>query len=182
MTTIQEQTTQAFTIDPVHTSVGFVVRHLMIAKVRGHFKSVAGTIAIPAGSDVPTAVEVTIDGSSIDTREPQRDDHLRSPDFLDAAKYPTLTFRSTSIAGTPDAFQVHGDLTIHGTTRPVVLAATFEGRTTDPWGNLRAGYEAHTTISRKDFGLTWNQVLEAGGVAVGDEVRIELSVEAIAPK
>jgi polyisoprenoid-binding protein YceI len=182
MTTAQEQTTQIFTIDPIHTSVGFTVRHLMIAKVRGHFTSVAGTIEIPAGTDLPKAVEVTIAGSSIDTREPQRDEHLRSADFLDVATYPTLSLRSTAITGSPSAFKIQGDLTIHGTTRPVVLDATFEGRATDPWGNLRAGYEATTTISRKDFGLTWNQMLEAGGVAVGDEVRIEISVEAIAPK
>ncbi|MGC9991984.1 MAG: YceI family protein [Candidatus Cybelea sp.] len=182
MNTVQEKNTQIFTIDPIHTNVGFSVRHLMIAKVRGHFKAVAGTIAIPPGSDVPEAVDVTIEGTSIDTREPQRDDHLRSPDFLDVATHPTLRFASTSISGSPDAFEIHGDMTIHGTTRPVVLHATFEGRVTDPWGNLRAGYEANTTISRKDFGLTWNQVLEAGGVAVGDEVRIELNVEAIAPK
>jgi|ERR1700722_19660451 polyisoprenoid-binding protein YceI len=182
MSTTQEQTTQIFTIDPIHTSVGFTVRHLMIAKVRGHFTSVAGTIEIPAGTDLPKAVEVTIAGSSIDTREPQRDEHLRSADFLDVATYPTLSLRSTAITGSPSAFKIQGDLTIHGTTRPVVLDATFEGRATDPWGNLRAGYEANTTISRKDFGLTWNQMLEAGGVAVGDEVRIEISVEAIAPK
>lgn len=180
--TTQEQTAQIFTIDPIHTNVGFTVRHLMIAKVRGHFTSVTGTIEIPAGSDLPNAVDVTIEASSIDTREPQRDEHLRSPDFLDAATYPTLTLRSTAITGSPSAFKIQGDLTIHGTTRPVVLDATFEGRATDPWGNVRAGYEANTTISRKDFGLTWNQALEAGGVAVGDEVRIEISVEAIAPK
>jgi polyisoprenoid-binding protein YceI len=182
MTTAQEQTTAVFTIDPIHTSVGFTVRHLMIAKVRGHFTSVSGTIEIPPGTDLPKAIDVNIAGASIDTREPQRDEHLRSPDFLDVATYPTLTLRSTSITGSPNAFKIHGDLTIHGTTRPVVLDATFEGRATDPWGNLRAGYEASTTISRKDFGLTWNQALEAGGVAVGDEVRIEISVEAIAPK
>jgi polyisoprenoid-binding protein YceI len=182
MNTVQDKSTQIFTIDPIHTNVGFSVRHLMISKVRGHFKSVAGSIAIPAGSEVPEAVDVTIDGSSIDTREPQRDDHLRSPDFLDVATYPTLRFHSTSISGSPDAFEIHGDLTIHGTTRPVVLHATFEGRATDPWGNLRAGYEANTTISRKDFGLAYNQALETGGVVVGDEVRIELNVEAIAPK
>jgi polyisoprenoid-binding protein YceI len=180
--TTQEQTAQIFTIDPIHTNVGFTVRHLMIAKVRGHFTSVTGTIEIPAGSDLPNAVDVTIEASSIDTREPQRDEHLRSPDFLDAATYPTLTLRSTAITGSPSAFKIQGDLTIHGTTRPVVLDATFEGRATDPWGNVRAGYEANTTISRKDFGLTWNQALEAGGVAVGDEVRIEISLEAIAPK
>jgi polyisoprenoid-binding protein YceI len=182
MKTVQDKSTQIFTIDPIHSNVGFSVRHLMIAKVRGHFKAVSGTIVIPAGSDVPEAVDVTIDGASIDTREPQRDDHLRSPDFLDVATYPTLRFVSTSISGDPSAFEIHGDLTIHGTTRPVVLNATFEGRANDPWGNLRAGYEATTKISRKEFGLTWNQALEAGGVAVGDEVRIELSVEAIAPK
>jgi polyisoprenoid-binding protein YceI len=182
MTTAQEKTTQVFTIDPVHTSVGFVVRHMMIAKVRGHFKSVSGTIAIPVGSDLPSTVDVTIDASSVDTREPQRDDHLRSADFLDVATYPTLAFASSHVTGTGTAFQIHGDLTIHGTTRPVVLAATFEGRATDPWGNGRVGYEANTTISRKDFGLTWNQMIETGGVAVSDEVRIELSVEAIAPK
>jgi polyisoprenoid-binding protein YceI len=182
MTAAQEQTHQVFTLDPAHTSVGFVVRHLMITKVRGRFASVAGTIAIPAGSDVPDSVEVTIDGSSVDTREPQRDEHLRSADFLDVGTHPTITFRSTRITGSSDAFKIHGDLTIRGTTRPVVLEATSEGSVTDPWGNLRAGYEAETTISRKDFGLTWNQMLEAGGVAVGDEVRIELNVEAIAQK
>ncbi len=182
MNTVQEKSIQTFTIDPIHTNVGFSVRHLMISRVRGHFRSVAGTIAIPAGSDVPEAVDVTIDGSSIDTREPQRDDHLRSPDFLDVATYPTLRFHSTSIKGSSDAFEIHGDLTIHGTTRPVVLLATFEGRATDPWGNLRAGYEATTSISRKDFGLAYNPALETGGVVVGDEVRIELNVEAIAPK
>ncbi len=180
MSLVQEQNTQVFNIDPAHTSVGFVVRHLMITKVRGRFATVTGTISVPSGSDVPEAVDVTIDGSSIDTREPQRDEHLRSADFLDVAVHPSITFRSTKITGTPEAFKIHGDLTIHGTTRPVVLEATFEGRAKDPWGNLRAGYEANATISRKDFGLTWNQMLEAGGVAVGDEVRIELGIEAIA--
>lgn len=180
MSLVQERATQVFNIDPAHTSVGFAVRHLMITKVRGRFPAVTGTISVPSGSDVPEAVDVTIDGSSIDTREPQRDEHLRSADFLDVGVYPSITFRSTKITGTPEAFKIYGDLTIHGTTHPVVLEATFEGRANDPWGNLRAGYEAHATISRKDFGLTWNQMLEAGGVAVGDEVRIELGIEAIA--
>jgi polyisoprenoid-binding protein YceI len=179
MNVVKEQTTRNFAIDPAHTSVGFVVRHLMITKVRGHFSSVSGTIAIPSGSDIPDTVDVTIEGSSIDTREPQRDEHLRSADFLEVAVHPSITFHSTRIAGSAEAFRIHGDLTIHGTTRPVVLDATFEGRVKDPWGNVRVGYEAHTAISRKEFGLTWNQMLEAGGVTVGDEVRIELSVEAI---
>jgi polyisoprenoid-binding protein YceI len=182
MTALHEQTSQVFAIDPAHTTVGFAVRHLMIAKVRGRCTSVSGTIAIPPGSDLPESVDVTIDAGTIDTREPQRDDHLRSADFLDVATHPSITFRSTEISGTPQAFTIRGDLTIRGTTRPVALEAAFEGRANDPWGNLRAGYEAHTTISRKDFGLTWNQVLESGGVAVGDEVRIELNVEAVAQK
>ncbi len=182
MTVAQEQTSQVFAVDPVHTSVGFAVRHLMIAKVRGRFTSVSGTIAVPAGSDVPTAIDVTIDASSVDTREAQRDEHLRSADFLDVANFPTITFRSSHVTGAADSFKIHGDLTIHGTTRPVVLEATFEGRANDPWGGLRAAYEAHTTINRSDFGLTWNQALEAGGFVVGDEVKIELGVEAIAQK
>jgi len=176
-TSVQEQTTQTYAIDQAHTTVQFSVRHLMISKVRGRFGNVSGTVAVPEGSNVPTAVDVTIDADSIDTREPQRDAHLRSADFFDVANFPNLTFRSTKISGTQDAIEIEGDLTIHGVTRPVVLHATFEGRGNDPWGNHRIGYEAHTTISRKDFGLTWNQVLEAGGVAVGDEVKIELGVE-----
>jgi len=182
MTATQEQTNQVFAIDASHTSVGFAIRHLMIAKVRGRFAAVTGTIAVPAGSDVPSAVDVTIDAASIDTREAQRDEHLRSPDFLDVANYPTIAFRSSNVTGTADSFKIHGDLTIHGTTRPVVLDATFEGRANDPWGGLRAAYEAHTTINRKDFGLTWNQALEAGGFVVGDELRVELGIEAIAQK
>ena len=169
MNTVENQVSQAFTIDAAHTTVGLVARHMMIAKVRGRFSGVSGTISIPAGSDVPDAVDVTVDATSIDTREPQRDDHLRSADFLDVTTHPQLTFRSNRITGPASAFQIHGDLTIRGTTRPVVLDATFEGRINDPWGNSRAGFEAHAKISRKDFGLVWNQVLEAGGVAVGDE-------------
>lgn len=169
-----------YAIDAAHASVEFVVRHMMIAKVRGRFTGVTGTIAVPDGSDVPAALEVTIDPATIQTGEPQRDAHLASPDFLDAATYPALTFRSTRIAGSGPAFTVTGDLTVHGVTKPVTLEATFEGRGSDPWGNKRIGYEAHGKISRKDFGLEWNQALETGGVLVGDEVKIELAVEAIA--
>ncbi len=174
------QSTRTYAIDGAHTAVEFVVRHMMIAKVRGRFVKVSGTIAVPEGGSIPVAVEVTIDAGSISTGEPQRDGHLASPDFLDAATYPEITFRSTRIEGAGESFRVHGELSIHGTTRPVVLDATFEGRGTDPWGNARVGYEARTTISRKDFGLNWNQALETGGVLVGDEVKIELAVEAIA--
>jgi polyisoprenoid-binding protein YceI len=176
------QTAKTYALDPSHTTAEFVVRHLMITKVRGRFTAVAGTIEVPEGSNVPLSVDVTIEAGSIDTREPQRDTHLKSADFLDAEKFPAITFKSTGIDGSGDAFKVRGDLTIHGVTREVVLDTTFEGRTTDPWGNDRIGYEAHTKISRKDYGLEWNQALEAGGVVVGDEVKIELNVEAIAQK
>lgn len=177
-TTVTPQTEQ-FTLDTAHTSVEFVVRHLMISKVRGRFTDPAGTIDVPAGSDLPESLQVAIDAAGIDTREPQRDDHLRSADFFDTAKYPQITYSSNRIEGTPQAFKVYGDLTIHGVTREVVLEGSFEGRARDPWGNDRIGYTAHANLNRKDFGLNWNQALETGGVIVGEEVRIELNVEAI---
>lgn len=173
---------QTYAIDPTHSTAEFVVRHLMIAKVRGRFAGVAGTIEVREGTDLPASVTATLQTATIVTGDPQRDGHLASADFFDAATYPTIEFRSTGIAGAGSDFELRGDLTMHGTTLPVVLRATYEGRTTDPWGNQRIGYEAHGKISRKDFGLTWNQALETGGVAVGDEVKIELSVEAIAAK
>jgi polyisoprenoid-binding protein YceI len=176
------QTTQTYAIDPAHTTAEFVVRHLMITKVRGRFTGISGTIDVPEGTGVPASVDVTIDATTVDTHEPQRDAHLKSPDFLDAEKFGTIAFKSTGVEGDGDAFKVRGDLTIHGVTRPVVLDTTFEGRGSDPWGNDRIGYEAHTKINRKDFGLAWNQALETGGVVVGDEVKIELNVEAIAQK
>jgi polyisoprenoid-binding protein YceI len=175
-------TTKTYAIDPAHTTAEFVVRHMMISKVRGRFTAVTGTIEVPEGSGVPAAIDVTIDAASIDTREAQRDAHLKSADFLEAEKFGQITFRSTGVDGSGDAFTVRGDLTVHGVTREVVLDTTFEGRRSDPWGNERIGYEAHAKISRKDFGLEWNQALEAGGVLVGDDVKIELNVEAIAQK
>jgi polyisoprenoid-binding protein YceI len=177
---LQDQLTYA--VDPAHSTVEFIVRHLMIAKVRGRFTKVSGQVELPAaGGDLPTSVSATIDASSIDTREEQRDNHLRSADFFDVEKFPELTFQSMRIHGEPDAFTIEGDLTIHGVTQHVKLNATFEGRATDPWGNARVGYSAHGNISRKEFGLTWNAALETGGVAVSDEVRIELNIEALLP-
>jgi polyisoprenoid-binding protein YceI len=177
---LQEQAT--YSVDPAHSTVEFIVRHLMIAKVRGRFTSVTGQVEVPAGSDMPSAVSATIGTASIDTREAQRDEHLRSADFFEAEKFPQITFQSMRIHGTADDFTIEGDLTIHGVTHKVDLKGTFEGRATDPWGNQRIGYSAHAKISRKDFGLTWNAALETGGVAVGDEVRIELNIEAILPQ
>ena len=172
-------TLQKYAIDPSHTSVEFLVRHMMLAKVRGRFTGVTGSFAVPQDGTLPTEIEAHIDTTSIDTREEQRDTHLKSADFLDAATFPTIDFVSTKADGSDERFTMNGNLTIHGVTRPVALDVTFEGRATDPWGNQRIGFVAHTTISRKEFGLTWNQALETGGVLVGDDVRIELNIEGI---
>ncbi|MBD5633702.1 MAG: YceI family protein [Candidatus Eremiobacteraeota bacterium] len=174
--------THVYAIDPAHSSAEFVVRHLMISKVRGRFTGVAGTIEVGDGGQLPTSIQATLETGSISTSEAQRDGHLKSPDFFHAEKYPQIVFKSTKISGSADGFVVHGDLTISGQTQPVELKATFEGQTIDPWGNQRLGYEAHGKLSRKDFGLVWNQTLETGGVAVSDEVKIELSIEAVAQK
>lgn len=180
--TTQLQEKSVYALDPAHTTVEFVVRHLMITKVRGRFTGFEGRGDLEPGSDLPTAIAATIDAGSVDTREDQRDAHLRSDDFLEVEQYPKLTFESTRIYGTPDDFIIEGKLTIHGVTRDVSLAGTFEGRASDPWGGVRVGYSAQTAINRKDFGLTWNAALETGGVVVGDEVRLELNVEAILQK
>jgi len=167
-------------LDPAHTSVQFSVRHLMVSTVRGAFGKVAGTVAVDEQDLTRSKIQATIDAASIDTRIEKRDAHLKSPDFLDVAKYPTITFVSKKIERVaPDHFKVTGDLTLHGVTREAIL--DVEGPTPemkDPWGKTRAGAQATTTINRKDFGLTWNQALEAGGVAVGDEVKITIDVEA----
>jgi len=177
--TAQLQEAATYTLDRAHTTLEFIVRHLMITKVRGRFTAFEGNIKLGPGSDVPISVAATIDAGSVDTREEQRDAHLRSADFFDVEKFPQLTFESTRIHGAPDDFTIDGKLTIHGITRDVKLTGTFEGRANDPWGGVRVGYAAHGTINRKDFGLAWNATLEAGGVVVGEEVRIELNVEAV---
>jgi polyisoprenoid-binding protein YceI len=177
--TAQLQEKTVYALDPAHTTVEFIVRHLMITKVRGRFTAFDGQIELPPGSDLPASITATIDAGSIDTREEQRDAHLRSADFFEVEKFPHLIFESTRIHGAPDDFTIDGKLTIRGVTRDVKLAGSFEGRATDPWGGVRVGYAAHTTINRKDFGLAWNAALETGGVVVGDEVRIELNVEAV---
>jgi len=177
--TTQLQEASLYSLDPAHTTVEFVVRHLMIAKVRGRFTNFDGQIELAPEADIPMAIRSTIDAGSVDTGVDQRDEHLRSADFFDTEKHPNLTFESTRIGGSPERFTIHGKLTIHGVTRDVVLTGTFEGRVADPWGGSRVGYSAYGTINRKDFGLMWNSVLETGGVALGDDVRIELNVEAV---
>ncbi len=168
-------------IDPAHTEVGFAVKHMMIATVRGRFADVSGKITLDEEDLKNSSVEVEIQAASIDTRQEQRDEHLRSADFFDVENHPTLTFRSRRVepAG-KGKFKVIGDLTIRGTSREVVLEATEEGRGKDPWGNERVGFSAGTTIDRRDFGLTWNTALETGGVLVGNDIKISLEVEAVA--
>jgi polyisoprenoid-binding protein YceI len=167
-------------IDGSHSGVHFSVRHMVVAKVRGHFSRFSGSISTKDGDLGHASVEVAIDASSIETGVAERDQHLRSADFLDVANFPELTFRSTAVEKrSEEELRVTGDLTIRGVTRAVVLDVEYAGRTKDPWGNERAGFTAKTSIDRKEFGLVWNQVLEAGGVMVGDRVTIELEVEAV---
>lgn len=171
--------TTTWTIDAAHSQVEFGVRHMMISTVKGYFPGISGTITLDEETPSASSVEVTLDAASIDTRNKDRDAHLRSGDFFDVESHPTLTFRSTSVERSGDDLTVVGDLTIRGVTRPVTLKAEELGRGIDPWGNPRVGFQARTTISRKDFGLTWNQALEAGGVLVGDEIRISIEVQAV---
>jgi polyisoprenoid-binding protein YceI len=171
------QTRTTWAIDPAHTHVAFAVKHLMISTVRGRFTGVTGTVHTDEADPSRSDVEIEIDATTIDTREPQRDGHLKSPDFLDVEKFPKLTFRSTRVSGTLEQFKLTGDLTIHGVTKPVTLDVTAEGQAKDPWGGERAGFTATTSLKRSDFGLNWNQVLEAGGLLVGDEVKISIDAE-----
>jgi polyisoprenoid-binding protein YceI len=183
MSTITTTATPALTtwkIDPSHSHLEFAVRHLMISTVKGRFSGVEGTVRTDDANPATVDVNVTIDAASIDTREAQRDAHLKSADFFDVATFPTLAFKGGRVAGAlGDRFTLTGDLTIHGVTREVTFDVTAEGRGKDPWGGERAGFSADTRIKRSDFGLTWNQLLEAGGFAVGDEVKISLDVELV---
>jgi polyisoprenoid-binding protein YceI len=177
--TAPETKVSTWNVDPVHSVVEFKVKHMMISNVKGQFTGVSGVLTLDETDVTKSRVEATIDASTINTRDPQRDTHLKSADFLDVEKYPTLTFQSTAVkrAGA-DEGTVTGDLTIHGVTREAVFAV--EGPTPpskDPWGNTRLGLSATTKISRKAFGLTWNAALEAGGLLVGDEVTITLDMQ-----
>lgn len=167
-------------IDPAHSHVEFAVRHLMISTVKGRFADVKGIVKTDDADFSKGHAEVTIAAASIDTRDAQRDAHLRSADFFEVEKFPVLTFRSTRIEpGSGNSFKLIGDVTIRGVVREVTLDATAEGRGKDPWGGERAGFSATGKIRRSDFGLTWNQVLEAGGVAVADEIKISIDVELV---
>ena len=168
-------------IDPAHSAAHFSVRHLMISNVRGEFTKLSGSALINPADPAKSSVEVTIEAASINTREPQRDEHLRSADFFDVANHPTLTFRSKRIESLgPENFKVAGDLTIRGVTKEVTF--DVEGPTPpvkDPWGNIRTGITASTKINRKDFGVAFNALTETGAVVVGDEVKITIEAELI---
>lgn len=167
-----------YNLDGSHSHVGFTVKHLMVAKVRGSFNTATATITI---ADEPTAsaVEVSIDASSIDTRDEGRDGHLRSGDFLDVEQFPALTFTSTSVSPKGDRWEVTGDLTIKDVTKSTVLTVEFEGGSVDPWGNARIGFSATGEINREEFGLTWNQALETGGFVVGKNIKLEIEAEGV---
>lgn len=171
-----------YQIDKAHSEAAFQVRHLL-SKVRGRFSDFAGTIRFDAANPKNSSVEVTIHAASIDTAEADRDKHLRSADFFDVEKYPVLTFKSASVVQRGvEAFDVAGDLTIHGVTKLVTLPATYLGKAKDPWGNEKIGFESELMLNRKDFGLLWNAALETGGFLVGDEVKVMLSLQAAAVK
>ncbi|HVZ50066.1 MAG TPA: YceI family protein [Gemmatimonadaceae bacterium] len=168
-----------WTIDTTHAGVEFAVKHLMISTVKGRFTRFSGTGT--TGSDGALAsVTMTIDASSIDTNTAQRDAHLRSPDFFDVAAYPEITFRSTAIDQRGSDVAITGELTMRGVTKPVTLTGEYTGPSKDPWGNQRAALAVDAKINRKDWGLTWNQALETGGVVVADEVKLRIEVEAVA--
>lgn len=167
-------------IDPIHSSVEFGIRHLMITTVKGRFADVQGTVVLDDAEPARSSADITVGVASIDTREAQRDAHLRSADFFEADTYPTITFKSRSLGDiSRSGLTLVGDLTIHGVTREVTLDVTSEGRSKDPWGGERAGFSATTKIKRSDYGLVWNQLLETGGLAVSDDVKITLDVQLV---
>jgi polyisoprenoid-binding protein YceI len=180
MTTTAAETRTTWTIDPSHTTVEFVAKHMMITTVKGRFAELTGTIVADETDIGDSSVEVALQAASLGTHNEQRDAHLRSPDFLDVENYPEVTFKSTGISGTKESFEVTGDLTIRGVTRPITLDATFEGEGKDPWGGTRASFSAKGKFDRRDFGLTWNVALETGGILVSNEVKINIEAQVVA--
>lgn len=169
-----------YNIDPSHSSIGFSIKHMMIAKVHGAFEKFSGKLNLDSSDISKSSIEVSIEAASINTHEAQRDGHLKSADFFDVEKFPTLSFKSSRVEGKSGDLKVTGDLTIHGVTQKVVL--DVEGPSAemkDPWGNLKIGVSASTKIKRKDFGLTWNAALEAGGFLVGDDVTINIELQLV---
>ena len=174
--------TTTLTVDASHSGIHFTARHMVITKVRGSFKTFSGTIDYDQADPTKSKVDVSIDAASIYTADEKRDGHLKSADFFDIEKFPKLTFKSKSISKGGAGFKVTGDLSMHGVTKEVVLDAEIEGSGKDPWGNEKVAFAAKTSVNREDFGLKWNQVLEAGGVLVSNKIDIELDIQAVKPK
>ena len=172
--------TGTYTLDPAHSRIGFVARHAMVTKVRGAFNEFEGTATLDGANPANSSAQVTISTASIDTRNAQRDGHLRSNDFLAMDEYPQITFVSTGARQVDDStFELTGDLTIKGVTNSITIPFTFEGAAKDPFGNLRVGFEGAVTIDRKDYGITWNAALETGGVLVSDKVTLEFELSLV---
>ena len=178
MTKISDLTPGTWNVDTSHSSVGFSVRHLMVSKVRGRFGAFSGVVTI-SPSPLESSLEANIDLGSIDTSDVARDEHLRGADFFDVEHFPTMTLKSTKIVEKDGDYELTGDLTIKGVTRPVTFELEFEGIGQDPWGATKAGFSAETEINRKEWGLEWNVALEAGGVLVGEKVKIQLDVQLV---
>jgi polyisoprenoid-binding protein YceI len=178
MSSISDLTPGVWNVDPSHSTIGFVARHLMVSKVRGHFATFNGTITI-ADDPLQSKVEATVDISSVTTGDDTRDGHLKSADFFDLEKSPTMTLVSTGIEQDGKDYILHTDLTINGITKPVDFELEFDGVSADPWGGTRSGFSAEADVNRKDWGLEWNVALETGGVLVGEKVKIVLEIEAI---
>jgi polyisoprenoid-binding protein YceI len=177
------QTVTQYIVDNAHSDIGFSVRHMVFAKVRGHFTKWTAQLGFDADEPTKSSVEVSIDAASIDTREAQRDAHLKGADFLDVEKYPAIVFKSRRVETTsPKHYKVTGDLTIHGTTRETTVDVEELGRGKDPWGNDKILFGGKGAVNRVDFGLKWNQALEAGGVLIGEKVEFEIDVEVMAKK
>jgi polyisoprenoid-binding protein YceI len=172
--------TGTYTIDPAHSRVGFVARHAMVTKVRGAFNEFTGNLVLDGDNPANSKATVTIKAASIDTRQAQRDDHLRSNDFLSMDEHPEITFVSTGARQTgSEDFELTGDLTIRGVTNQITIPFSYEGSATDPYGNFRVGFEGQVTINRKDYGVVWNAALESGGVLVSEKVTLEFEISAI---
>src|SRR4029078_473071 len=178
MSSISDLTPGTWNVDPVHSSVGFVARHLMVSKVRGRFGTFRGTLTI-AEAPLKASVEGSADVASISTGDESRDGHLKSADFFDVEKYPTIDLVSTRIDRDGEHYVLHTTLPVNGVTKPVDFELEFEGVSPDPWGGTRAGFEAEAEITRKDWGLEWNMVLETGGLVIGDKVKIEIDAQAV---
>ena len=169
----------SYTIDLSHSYTGFSVRHLVISNVKGNFTNFSGEIIFDEKDMSKSSVNVTIDVASIDTYNEDRDKHLRSADFFDVEKYPEMTFVSTSVKKDGDDMILNGKLTMHGVTKDISIPFEYLGKVTDPWGSERIGFEGKTKLSRKDYGMTWSKTIETGGLVVGDEIKIELQIEAV---